>query len=54
MPDIYAKLCPKLKEPKFQSMTDLEALAEIQSELVWIRVWVDTADVITQDRKSVV
>jgi hypothetical protein len=46
MPDIYAKLCPKLKEPKFQSMTDLEALAEIQSELVWIRVWVDTADAI--------
>lgn len=47
MADIYTKLCPKLKELKFQAMSDLEALAEIQSEKVWIRVWVETADVIT-------
>lgn len=47
MADIYTKLCPKLKEPKFQAMSDLEALAEIQAEKVWIRVWVETADVIT-------
>jgi hypothetical protein len=46
MSDIYTKLCPKLKQAKFATMTDLEALLAIQSEMVWIRVWVDTADAI--------
>jgi hypothetical protein len=46
MSNIYAKLCPKLKEAKFATMSDLEALLAIQSEMVWIRVWVDTADAI--------
>jgi hypothetical protein len=47
MSDIYAKLCPKLKEPKFATMSDLEALLEIQSELVTVRVLVPTANIIT-------
>jgi hypothetical protein len=46
MDRLYAKLCPKLKEPKFATMSDIEALLAIQSEIVWIRVWVDTADAI--------
>jgi hypothetical protein len=46
MDQLYAKLCPKLKQAKFASMSDIEALLAIQSEMVWIRVWVDTADAI--------
>jgi hypothetical protein len=47
MNDIYAKLCPKLKQAKFASMSDIEALLEIQSELVTVRVLVPTASIIT-------
>ena len=47
MDQLYAKLCPKLKQAEFTSMSDIEALLAIQSEMVWIRVWVDTADAIT-------
>jgi hypothetical protein len=47
MNNIYAKLCPKLKEPKFATMSDLEALLAIQSELVTVRVLVPTASIIT-------
>jgi hypothetical protein len=49
---LYARLCPKLKETKFATMSDLEALLAIQSEMVWIRVWLDTADVITHASTS--
>jgi hypothetical protein len=46
MDQLYAKLCPKLNQAKFASMSDIEALLEIQSEVVSVRVWVDTADAI--------
>ena len=46
MSSIYAKLCPKLKQAKFATMTDLEALLAIQSELVAVRVLVPTANVV--------
>ena len=52
MDQLYAKLCPKLKEVKFATMSDLEALLAIQSEMVWIRVWVDTADAIWHATKE--
>ena len=47
MDGLYPKLCPKLKQAKFATMSDLEALLEVHSEMVMIRVWVDTADAIT-------
>jgi hypothetical protein len=47
MNNIYAKLCPKLKQAKFATMSDLEALLAIQSELVTVRVLVPTANIIT-------
>ena len=47
MDGLYPKLCPKLKQAKFATMSDLEALLEVQSEMVTVRVWVDTADAIT-------
>jgi hypothetical protein len=46
MSDIYTKLCPKLKQAEFATMTDLEALLAIQSEMVSIRVLVPTANVV--------
>jgi hypothetical protein len=46
MSNIYAKLCPKLKEPKFATMSDLEALLAVQSEMVAVRVLVPTADIV--------
>jgi hypothetical protein len=46
MNDIYAKLCPKLKQAKFATMSDIEALLAIQSELVTVRVLVPTANVV--------
>jgi hypothetical protein len=46
MDHLYAKLCPKLKEPKFATMSDIEALLEIQSEMAWIRVLVPTSDIV--------
>jgi hypothetical protein len=48
MSDIYTKLCPKLKQAEFATMTDLEALLAIQSEMVSIRVLVPTANVVAQ------
>jgi len=42
----YAKLCPKLKQAKFATMSDLEALLEVQSEIVTVRVLVPTANVV--------
>jgi len=47
MNDIYAKLCPKLQQAKFATMSDLDALLEIQSELVTVRVLVPTSNIIT-------
>jgi hypothetical protein len=47
MDQLYAKLCPKLKQAKFASMSDIEALLEIQSEFVTVRVLVPTASIIT-------
>jgi len=47
MDGLYAKLCPKLKEAKFATMSDLQALLAIQSELVAVRVLVPTANIIT-------
>jgi hypothetical protein len=47
MSSIYTKLCPKLKEPKFATMSDIEALLAIQSEMVAVRVLVPTASIIT-------
>jgi hypothetical protein len=47
MNNIYAKLCPKLKQAKFTTMSDLEALLAIQSEMVAVRVLVPTASIIT-------
>jgi hypothetical protein len=46
MSQLYTKLCPKLKQAKFATMTDLEALLAIQSELVTVRVLVPTANVV--------
>ena len=46
MIDVYTKLCPKLQQAKFATMSDLEALLAIQSEMVTIRVLVPTANVI--------
>jgi hypothetical protein len=46
MSDIYAKLCLKLKQAKFATMSDLEALLAIQSEMVTVRVLVATADIV--------
>jgi hypothetical protein len=46
MNQLYAKLCPKLKQAKFATMTDLEALLAIQSEMVAVRVLVPTANVV--------
>jgi len=46
MDRLYTKLCPKLQQAKFATMSDLEALLEIQSEMVTIRVLVPTANVI--------
>jgi len=47
MNQLYAKLCPKLKQSKFASMNDIEALLAIQSEMVAVRVLVPTASIIT-------
>ncbi len=47
MNNIYTKLCPKLKQAKFATMTDLQALLAIQSEMVAVRVLVPTANIIT-------
>jgi predicted dinucleotide-binding enzyme len=46
MSQLYAKLCPKLKQAKFATMTDLEALLAVQSEMVTVRVLVATADIV--------
>jgi len=46
MIDVYTKLCPKLQQAKFATMSDLEALLAIQSEMVTIRVLVPTANVV--------
>ncbi len=46
MDRLYTKLCPKLQQAKFATMSDLEALLEIQSEMVTIRVLVPTANVV--------
>ena len=46
MSQIYTKLCPKLKEPKFATMTDLEALLAIQSEKALVRVLVPTSEIV--------
>jgi hypothetical protein len=47
MDQLYEKLCPKLKQAKFASMSDIEALLAIHSELVTVRVLVPTASIIT-------
>jgi len=46
MDGLYPKLCPKLRQAKFATMSDLEVLLEIQSEIVTIRVLVPTANVV--------
>ena len=40
-------LLDELRKPEYQSLSDQAAADAINSKMVWIRVWVDTADAIT-------